>query len=119
MEEFHGIIVNKSLKNESVVDTWNVIGKKKGNWVLYKVSVNEDDLNSFIKKLQSNMAKGAWYAHFYNKNGSKIIVVFKEKVFETSNNKENLNKIVQYGKSLGIPLEQLDFIPSTFTSETY
>lgn len=117
--EYHGIIVNKSLKDESVVLNWDVIGIREGEWILYKISIKEEDLKRFIKDFQANMSEGTWYAHFYNEDGSKLIVVFKEKVFETDKNKENWTDIVEYGKNLNIPLEQLDFTPSSFSSETY
>jgi hypothetical protein len=117
--EYHGIIVNKSLKDESIVSSWDVIGQKEGGLILYKVSVQEENLDRFIRDFQTNINKGSWYAHFYNEDGSKLIVVFKEKLFETDNRKENWKTIVEYGKSLNVPAEQLDFVPNSFSTETY
>ena len=117
--EYHAILVNKSLKDESFVDTLNVIGKKEGSWVLYKISVDESELEKTTKEIQSNMADGSWYFHFYNSDGSRMIVVFKDKSFETDNNPEHWAEILEYGKELNIPSEQLDFVPNAFSDEKF
>lgn len=117
--EYHAIIVNKSLVDESFIDQLNVIGKKEGSWVLYKISVAEAELEKTIKEIQSNMAEGSWYFHFYNSDGSRMIVVFKDKSFETDSNPENWTEILEYGKSLNIPAEQLDFVPNNFSDEKF
>jgi len=117
--EYHAIIVNKSLMDESFIDRLNVIGKKEGSWVLYKISVGESDLAKTIKEIQAIMRDSSWYFHFYNADGSKLIVVFKTKQFETDNNPGNWNDIIEYGKELNIPVEQLDFVPNTFSDEKF
>lgn len=116
--EFHGIIVENSLGDPSIGKSWDIIEQEvDGNWVMDLIRVSENDLDNFIKNLQNNMNKGTWYAHFYNHDGSKLVVVFKEKVFKTNNKKENWGEIMKYGKDLNIPIEQLDFLPNTFASE--
>lgn len=117
--EYHAIIVNKSLIDESFVNELNVIGKKEGSWVLYKISVEDQDLMKTIEEIQSNMRDGSWYFHFYNSDGSRLIVVFKDKYFETDDNPKNWSDILDYGKGLNIPTEQLDFVPNNFSSEKY
>ena len=117
--EFHAIIVNKSLINESYINQLNVIGKEEDDWILYKILVEESGLMETVKEIQSNMRDGAWYFHFYNSDGSRLIVVFKDKYFETDNKAENWSEILEYGKSIGIPAEQLDFVPNTFSGERY
>ena len=119
MTEYHAIIVNKSLIDESFVNRLNVIGKKEGNWILYKISVDESNLIEAIKDIQSNIKDGSWYFHFYNSDGSRLIVVFKDRYFETDSKPENWTEILEYGKRLNIPAEQLDFVPNNFANEKY
>lgn len=119
-EEFHAIIVDKSQKDLEIFQNLNIIGKKLDeDWILYRISVLESELEKIIKVLQDNMLDSTWYFHFYNTDGSKLIIVFKERTFYTDNNKENWKESIEYGESLGIPKEQLDFYPNTFLEETY
>lgn len=118
--EFRAIVVDKSQKDVTIFQYLNVIGKKfDGDWILYKISVQEEDLKAIINRIQKNMIGNSWYFHFYNEDGSRLIIVFKEKIFKTDNNKENWKEAIEYGKSLNIPIEQLDFSPNTFIKETY
>lgn len=119
-KEFHAIIVDKSLKDLGILNQLNVIGKiKDGGWELFKISVSEEDIEKTKKLIKENLTKGSWYYHFYNEDGSKLIIVFREKTFETDNNPENWNEAIEYGQSINIPKEQLDFCPNTFAEEKY
>lgn len=80
-EELHAILVDKSLKDLSMLDTLNVLGEEEGSWTLYKISILEGDLEETTKKIQENMLEGAWYFHFYNEDGSRLVIVYKDKVF--------------------------------------
>jgi len=114
--EFHGIIVNKSLKDEAKVNDWEIIGKKEDHgWILYKIKTEENQLEGLMKEVQESMADGPWYAHFYNENGSKLMVIFKNDIVDIENTDE-INRIAQ---ELKIPLEQMDFAPRKFQEEEY
>lgn len=118
MKEYHGIIVDASQKNKSVFKNLEIIGEKQaGSWILYKINVEPKKLDEIIKTLQQNMAQGNFYFHFYKNN--KLIVVFKNRIFKTETNKSTWNEIIQYGKNLGIPEEQLDFYPCCVEDENY
>lgn len=118
--EFHAIIVDKSQKDITLFQDLNVISKKfDEDWILYKISVQEEDLKAIVNRIQKNMVNNSWYFHFYNENGSRLVIVFKEKIFETDNNKKNWKDAILYGESLNIQKEQLDFFPNTFLEETY
>jgi len=120
MSEFHAIIVDKSLINQEILKDLKVLSKTvDGDWILYKISVNEDDLESSILNIQSQMNEGAWYFHFYDFEGSRMIVVFKNKIFEVNNDPKTWPEVLKYGTELGIPSEQLDFIPNRFADENY
>lgn len=119
MEEFHAVIVDKSLVNVDILEGLKVLSVKGGDWTLYKISVNENELIEVIKLVQSQMNDGAWYFHFYNRDGSRLMVVFKYKVFETNNNPATWSDILAYGEELGVPSGQLDFIPNRFEDEIF
>ena len=120
IEELHAIIVDKSLSDLSVLKKLNIISQTKdGGWILYKISIDSSEVDKTIRMIHSNMAEGNWYFHFYNKDGSRLIIVFRDRVIETNNNPSNWASVIEYGKSLGIPTEQLDFSPNTFKTETY
>jgi len=119
-KEFHAIIVDKSLKDLGILNQLNVIGETKdGGWVLYKISVPEEDIDKTTRLINENLTEGSWYYHFYNEDGSKLIIVFREKICKTDNNPENWDEAIKYGQSINIPKEQLDFCPKTFAEEKY
>ena len=120
MEDYHGIIIDLSQKDEKVLERLNILGQRKtsdGKWVLYKVVVNPDSIEDTIKQLQENMVDEKYYFHFYK--DSRLIVVFKRKIFRIGTDKSTWDKAIEYGKSLGVPEEQLDFYPCRIEDETY
>jgi len=121
MTEFHAIIVDKSLMSLEVLKDLKLLSQDvpSGNWTLYKISVNENDLISTIKKIQPLIDEGGWYFHFYNSDGSRLVVAFKDKIFELTNNPTTWSEAIDYGVSLGVPLEQLDFAPTRFEDEEF
>lgn len=117
---FHVIIVDKSLKDISVLSRFGILSQTiDEDWIIYEIAVKENILEESVKYIQSDMHDGNWYFHAYNKDGSKLIIIFKSKIFRTDNNPKNWEKAIEYGVSRGTPKEQLDFIPNTFNSETY
>jgi len=45
--------------------------------------------------------------------------VYKDRIFSISSKKTTWKEAVEYGKTLGIPDEQLDFVPNEFEQEIY
>ncbi len=120
MQEFHAILVDKSLNNLELLNNLTVLSEAPaGSWTLYKIIEKEDKLIETIKTIQSQMLDGPWYFHFYNSDGSKVIVVFKDNFFVTDNNPINWSEILAYGNQVGTPAEQLDFIPNRFQDEEF
>jgi hypothetical protein len=117
--EYHGIIVDKSLKNKELIKKLNIIGSRKSSngWILLKISFPERDLNKMIKIIQENLVSKDWYAHFYRND--ELIVIFKDKVFNVTPDKSTWKPVIEHGLSLGIPIEQLDIKPCRFEDETY
>ena len=126
MTNYHGIIINISLKDKSLFKTLEVLGQKKVllNWlVLYKVSVRPESIDTIIQNLQSILVEQFWfyfphfYCHFYRDD--ELIVVFKKKMFRVKTDPATWQEVITYGKSMGIPAKQLDFQPCRFDDETY
>ena len=123
---YHGIIINLSLKNKSVINTLDVIGKKDVflNWlVLLKVCVRPEAMDVTIRTLQLNMVERFglyaphFYCHFYRTD--ELIIVFKERVFRVKTDPATWQEVLAYGRSMGIPEKQLDFSPCRVEDEVY
>ncbi len=84
-------------------------------WTHYLVVVKESELEKVIRKTQENLIFPGYYAHLYNRDGSKVIVIFPHKVFRVSS--DNLEEVKKYGRTIGIPEDQLDIKPLTFEEE--
>ena len=74
-------------------------------WHLYTINVSKEEINKISKKLKSTK----WYAHFWK--GNDVIAVFKDKTFTFKlDDKKTWKPAIDYGLSIGIPKEQLDFV---------
>ena len=123
---YHGIIINISQKNKSLISNLNVIGKKKsifGIITIYKIEVKQNEINNIIIKIQENMVnkilflKQEFYAHFYRNN--EMIIVFREKIFTVTLDKNTWEEAINYGRKINIKEKQLDFIPNRFEDEEF
>jgi len=109
-KEFKGIIVEESLSDNRILNDLAIIkveiSKEENSldrWHLYTVKVSKED----VDKLSKNI-KPKWYMHFWKERS--VIVIFKDKKFEFNyDNKSEWKSAVNYGLSLGVPKEQLDF----------
>ena len=112
---YKGAIVGESLEDKSILKDFKVLDisvtedlNPEDRWHIYKVEVNQDQL----EKLSKIIKPQKWYAHFWDEN-KNIIAVFRDKIFTFNyDDKESWGQIVQYGISVGIPKEQLDFLIS-------
>ena len=114
---YHGILIDQEFTNKSFPKTFKIFAKKQvGSWGIYGVEIEDSQLEKSIKKIQENMKdKEPWYSHLYN--NTKLIVIFKNKVFRAVLHVSSLKPIIDYGKKLNIPEEQLDFRPKRFQDE--
>ena len=102
---YKGTIVEESLKDKSLIKKLKVLNSSvEGAWHLYTIEVSEKE----IEEISHSLNAQKWYAHFWK--DQKVIVAFKDKImrFEHSK-KETWKPVVDYGLSIGIPKEQLDF----------
>lgn len=108
--EYKGIVVEESLEDNRILNDLEVVKFKiteeenpSERWHLYTVKVSKQD----IEKLSKNI-KQKWYMHFWK--GKNVIAIFKDKAFEFNlDDKLTWKPVINYGLSLGIPKEQLDF----------
>lgn len=105
---FKGTVVENSLKDASIFQQLQV-GKtwQAGTWVLHDVLVTQEQIN----QLSEHLADGPWYMHFWEPGQDEVLVVFKDKIFTIQHSdKSTWTEAIAYGKSLGIPEAQLDFL---------
>jgi len=119
--EYHGIIVQGGLNDPSVLNATTLLGRKKGTaWTLLRVGLKGGLLLPVIEGLQASLKVESgvpFYAHFYRPG--ELIVVFPERLFRMTPEKETWTEATAYGQSVGIPEEQLDFAPCRFEDETF
>ena len=110
MNKFKGVIIEESLVDNRMLNDLEIIAfriSKEENpserWHLFTVLVSEEDMGKL-----SQLILDKWYMHFWS--GNNIVAIFKGKKFEFKcDDKSTWEPVVQYGLSIGIPKEQLDF----------
>jgi hypothetical protein len=114
-DRWRGVIISESLEEPSLIDEFEVFratiskkdldlgGGKQGRWHLYHVQATDSQINSLPGQI-----KPGWYCHFWREND--LVVVFPGRKFEMSAmDKSTWKDAVEYGRSIGIPDEELDF----------
>lgn len=101
-----GTIVLNSLDDSSVLDEMMVLEQTKDeDWVLVTINVTREQALGLLKHL----LPGPWYMHFWDEDD--VLVGFKERHFDIKySDKTTWIPALAYGKSIGIPEEQLDFL---------
>lgn len=104
---YKGVVIKESLANPDILSGFKVLRTETtddSEWHIYWVEADERGLES----IKDNIADNRWYAHFAD--GGLGIVVFKDKIFRMDTKDKNTwAEAVEYGKSIGIPSEQMDF----------
>lgn len=116
---YHGIIIDQEFNDPSFYNSFKIFNKKQsGAWGIYGIEIENPQLDNSILQIQQNMKTDEpWYAHLYNDD--KLIVIFKNKVFKVKPHASTWQPIIEYGKKLNIPKEQLDFWPNRFQDERH
>lgn len=116
---YHAIILNKQFKDPEYPKEFETFAIKiSGDWTIYGVKVEDEDLEDFIKEIQEEtIPNEPWYAHAYNDD--ELIVIFKEKVFRVTPHKSTWQPVFDYGITLDIPEDQLTFWPNRFQDERH
>lgn len=117
--EFHGILLDVSFKDPHFLGRFKLFAKRKSvtnPWVLHGVVVPSNKIDEVVREIQANLIPNApYYGHFYR--DSELIVVFKNIVFRITPNRSTWQEAIEYGRSLGIPDEQLVFEPNKVGAE--
>lgn len=109
--KYKGTIIEESLIDNRIINDLQIIGFRISEdenpidrWHLYTIMVDDDD----IDRLSRNI-KAGWYMHFWQ--DKDIIAIFKDRIFKFNyDDKASWESATNFGLSMGIPREQLDFI---------
>jgi hypothetical protein len=108
--KYRGIIVEESLVDNRILNEMHIVKmhistqeNKMDRWHLFEVEIEENKIEILPKKIVDG-----WYAHFWHE--TNIIAIFKDKIFRFNYlDKDSWIDVLEYGNTLGIPNEQLDF----------
>src|SRR3989344_934830 len=118
---YHGIVLDLEFKDPTFPEKFKVFAKRKSttnDWILYGVEIPDKEISQSISKIQENMRDDEpYYAHFYSDN--EMLVVFKNKIFKVKPHNSTWRPIINHGRSLNIPEEQLGFWPNRFQDEIH
>lgn len=111
MSKWKGCIVEESLEDNRILNKIEIVKIKitsedatEERWHIYNVLLSEEDID-----LVHHNLKQAWYLHLWRDN--RMIILFKDRKFDVdADNKKTWKEAIEYGLSLGIPKEQLDFL---------
>ncbi len=103
-----GTVVENSLRDKTAIQGFEITKSwSAGSWRLYQILIDRQAALKFGSLLE----EGPWYVHFWEPGSDQVIAVFRDKVFTIQYSKqETWTEAVAYGKSIGIPEEQLDFL---------
>ncbi|GIW63074.1 MAG: hypothetical protein KatS3mg090_0900 [Patescibacteria group bacterium] len=121
MRKYKGVIIEESLENKNVLKKVKIISTKVekvtnehqtpwlSQWTLHTVEIEPEKADEVALLISKSLEREhEWYADF--NDGENFYVIFRDKVFTyKKGDKENRQKAVNYGLSLGIPDYQLDF----------
>ena len=108
MAIYKATIVENSLADKSILAKVTIENTRQdGEWTLHDVLVSEIQISDLAKA----SAPGPWYVHLWQSGSDDVIVVFKQKIFTIKHSdRSTWMDSVAYGKSIGIPEAQLDFL---------
>ncbi|MEI7513596.1 MAG: hypothetical protein WCJ74_03185 [bacterium] len=116
-KKYKGAIVEESLEDKKVLSDFDIVEttvtddeNPDDRWHIHKVLADAEQ----IEKLSKFIKPTKWYANFWTDpvriEDGNIIVAYRDKVFSFHKDDEvGRGEAIQYGLSVDIPLEQLDF----------
>lgn len=121
MKNFKGVIIAESLQDKSVLNKLLIIKTDieivtkshqtpwLKQWTLHTVEIPFDTMDETAKEIQNSLEKQHnWYAHFWNNDS--LCVIFRDKIYKLPKDDKNTwQEAIEYGISLGIPKQQLEF----------
>ena len=117
--KFHGILLDVSFLDRHYPESFSIFAHKQmGDWGLYGIEVPRDDLENTVLNIQTQMRTDQpFYNHLYDDEA--VIAIFKKRAFRVTSHISSWKDIQQYGLTLDIPMEQLDFWPNRFQDEIH
>lgn len=124
VKTFKGVIIEESLGDKSILDNFKIINTKVEavtaehqtpwlkQWTLHTIEVPEAEVDSISEQVSSAIDKDhpSWYADY--KNDKYHFIIYAGKVFKVDLANPTLYKDAKnYGISIGIPEDQVDFAP--------
>jgi hypothetical protein len=102
-----GIIIDNGLEDRSLLENIKIVKTwQDGERTLHAVEAGQQQIPDLARSLD----EGPWYMYFWEPDGDDVIVVFRERTFRgRHSDPHSLNAAREYGMSLEIPEEQLDF----------
>lgn len=116
---YHGILVDAAFTVKQFPESFKLFARMKaGGWTLFGVEIPREEMDQSIQSIQAEMRSDEpFYGHLYD--DEMLIVLFKKQVFRVTPHRSSWGAIKDYGKSLNIPEEQLDFWPNRFQDEIH
>jgi hypothetical protein len=117
---FQGLIIVESLKDTSVLDslkitkteTWNVGSRAAGFqpkiWTAKTIEGHCDQLTATAQQI-SKVLLQRWYANLSD-DDTEYVVFYKKIFTHKKGDKKGAQKAINYGKSIGVPEHQLDWV---------
>jgi hypothetical protein len=104
---YKATIIENSLADKEILKKVQIVkSRQTTRWTLHDVLVSEDQ----IPELSKSLDVGPWYIHLWQSGCDDIKVIFKDKIFDIKfSDKSTWREAVDYGRSIHIPDEQLDF----------
>lgn len=105
MSNWYGWFIEQSMDDQAIFGKYKTVKMKseEESWKEHVVEIPSEEINDVINWLKKFLKLG-WYSHMVN--GNEIVVVYKDKAFCLTQG-QDFAEVAKYGKSLGIPDEQL------------
>ena len=117
MNYYKGIVLLESLNDPSVLSQIEIVNirfkdeptataEQPNKWSWYSVRVPESFIEEYMHKVSGSLKKRAWYTNLWREGD--YILIFPNKIFRNQSLHEyEWQEAIEYGMSIGIPLEQL------------
>jgi len=119
-QPYHAILLDTEFSDPEFLGRWKLLGQKKSKtnpWSQMRIEVPEERLEELVNDGQNLLLSDKFYFQAYRDN--ELIVVFPRRIFYLKQDRTDWQELIAYGRTLGIPEDQLDIKPVKFSEETY